>query len=89
MSVLFAFAKKYTELLYIYFGKTYGSAKRSSIDGIPVLRESKVSSCVSIDPTTHTFLHCQKTLTMFVGVVALCAVLITQRHNSHKHSQNP
>ena len=31
----------------------------------------------------------QRTLTMFVGVVALrCVVLITKCHNSHKHSQS-
>ena len=37
----------------------------------------------------------QRTLTMFVGVVAFryqhhtCVVLITECHNSHKHSQSP
>ena len=42
------------------------------------------------------FSDSQKTLTMFVGVVALryqhhttCVVLITECHNSHKHSQSP
>ena len=31
----------------------------------------------------------QRTLTMFAGVVAHCVVLITECHNSHKHSQSP
>ena len=31
----------------------------------------------------------QGALTMFVGVINTCAVLITECHNSHKHSQNP
>ena len=32
----------------------------------------------------------KKTLTKFVGVVALCCLLVTtESHNSHKHYQSP
>ena len=46
------------------------------------------------DEISGSLISSQRTLTMFVGVVALCyqchwcVVLITECHNSHKHSQS-
>ena len=58
--------------------------------------EKKSSSLLPFNKQLHCITDSQRTLTMFVGVVTLhyqhhmCyVVLITECHNSHKHSQSP
>ena len=44
----------------------------------------------SVDLPSFFFFFGQRTLTMFVEVMALrCGMLITKCHNFHKHSQSP
>ena len=55
--------------------------------------QSKYDSKIKQRKTNSLLKASQRTLTMFLGVVALRyqhhGVLITECHNSHKHSQSP